>query len=94
MDETFVLSILLKRDERVGRSFRCNMLYRGGNIKMKFVGGQFVSIGGRRSPVFVLEIQICRVISAKERKEINVEDGVERLAYQRYYYTVLRRVPD
>ena len=64
MDETFVLSILLKRDEGVGRSFRGNMLYRGGNIKMNFVGGQFVSIGGGRSPVLVLKIQICRVISA------------------------------
>lgn len=77
------------------------MMYRGVVVVVvnKPIWCRIVSIGGGRSPVFVLKIQISNVVS-NDRSEFIMssktkkQKKIKRLTYQRYYYTGPRQVPD
>lgn len=69
------------------------MMCRGVYVVYKPVGCRFVSIGGGRSPVFVLEIQISNIVS-NEHGKTEFKSSKNPLTYQKYYYRGPRQVPD
>jgi hypothetical protein len=67
VNEPLVFSVLLKADEGVRWVIRGKTWHRRSCVvTIVYAGVGFVSIGGGRSPAFILEIIISRIISAME----------------------------